>query len=78
MISGGDVYNRIYKNGALMSEINITSAQNQAFYVKGKALTAHADAKLELQNNIKAKILATKNEQFEEVKQVEAPAIDHQ
>ena len=61
-----------------MSEINITSAQNKAFYVKGEALTAHADAKIELQNNIKARILSKKNEQFEEVKQVEAPATDHQ
>ena len=75
--NGEKFSNQIYKNSALMSSIGVTVAPDKAFYVKGKALTAHVDAKMKLQNNIKARILATKNIQFEEVKQVEAPATDH-
>ena len=45
MIMGGDAMNRIYKNGSLVCQTNITMSFNDAFYVKGKALTAHAEAK---------------------------------
>ena len=75
--NGEKFSNQIYKNSALMSSIGVTVAPDKAFYVKGKALTAHANAKMELQNNIKARISLTKDEQQEEAKQVEVQTTGH-